>query len=119
MMRVLVVEASHDDRRAIVDALLPLEQIAVQGAVADVRSALRAIAQEAPDVVVTGTELADGSGIELIEAAQKVARPPAPISSVLPASRVKSRPVPGWPMKTCGSFWKMAAMQWNGAFSRA
>jgi signal transduction histidine kinase len=75
-MRVLVVEASHEDRRAIVDALLPLEQIAVQGAVADVRSALRAIAQEAPDVVVTGTELADGSGIELIEAAQKVARPP-------------------------------------------
>jgi signal transduction histidine kinase len=75
-MRVLVVEASHEDRRAIVDALLPLEQIAVQGAVADVRSALRAIAQEAPDVVVTGTELADGSGIELIEAAQKIARPP-------------------------------------------
>lgn len=76
MMRVLVVEASHEDRRAIVDALLPLEQIAVQGAVPDVRSALRAIAQELPDVVVTGTELADGSGIELIEAAQKVSRPP-------------------------------------------
>jgi signal transduction histidine kinase len=75
-MRVLVVEASHDDRRAIVDALLPLEQIAVQGAVADVRSAMRAIAQETPDVVVTGTELADGSGIELIEAAQRVPRPP-------------------------------------------
>lgn len=76
MMRVLVVEASHEDRRAIVDALLPLEEVAVQGAVADVRSALRAIAQEAPDVVVTGTELADGSGIELIEAARRVARPP-------------------------------------------
>ena len=75
-MRVLVVEASHEDRRAIVDALLPLEQIAVQGAVADVRSAMRAIAQETPDVVVTGTELADGSGIELIEAAQRVPRPP-------------------------------------------
>lgn len=75
-MRVLVVEASHEDRRAIVDALLPLEQIAVQGAVADVRSAMRAIAQESPDVVVTGTELADGSGIELIEAAQRVSRPP-------------------------------------------
>jgi signal transduction histidine kinase len=75
-MRVLVVEASHEDRRAIVDALLPLEQIAVQGAVADVRTALRAIAQESPDVVVTGTELADGSGIELIEAAQRVPRPP-------------------------------------------
>lgn len=75
-MRVLVVEGSHEDRRAIVDALLPLEQVAVQGAVPDVRSALRAIAQGLPDVVVTGTELADGSGIELIEGAQKVARPP-------------------------------------------
>jgi signal transduction histidine kinase len=75
-MRVLVVESSHEDRRAIVDALLPLEQIAVQGAVGDVRSALRAIAQETPDIVVTGTELVDGSGIELIEAARQVPRPP-------------------------------------------
>lgn len=75
-MRVLVVEASTEDRRAIVDALMPLDAIAVQGAVADVQSALRAIAEESPDVVVTGVELGDGSGLELIEKARLVPRPP-------------------------------------------
>jgi signal transduction histidine kinase len=75
-MRVLVVEASQEDRRAIVDALMPLDEIAVQGAVADVQSAVRAILDEAPDVVVTGTELADGSGLELIEKARQAPRPP-------------------------------------------
>jgi len=75
-MRVLVVEASQNDRRAIVDALMPIDEIAVQGAVADMQSALRAIALESPDIVVTGVELADGSGLELIERARQAPRPP-------------------------------------------
>jgi signal transduction histidine kinase len=75
-MRVLVVEASQEDRRAIVDALIPIDDIAVQGAVADVQSAIRAIVEESPDVVVTGIELADGSGLELIERARQAPRPP-------------------------------------------
>src|SRR5690242_7632593 len=75
-MRVLVVEASQEDRRAIVDALMPIDDIAVQGAVADMESAIRAIIEESPDVVVTGIELADGSGLELIEKARQAPRPP-------------------------------------------
>lgn len=75
-MRVLVVEGSQEDRRAIVDALMPLDEIAVQGAVADVQSAIRAIVAESPDVVVTGVELADGSGLELIERARLAPHPP-------------------------------------------
>lgn len=75
-MRVLVVEASQQDRRAIVDALMHIGEIAVQGAVADLQSAVRAIVEESPDVVVTGVELADGSGLELIERARRAPRPP-------------------------------------------
>ncbi|MBV8759710.1 MAG: response regulator [Deltaproteobacteria bacterium] len=75
-MRVLVVERSHDDRRAIVDALVPMSEIAVQGAVADLQSAIRAILDEAPEIVVTGIELPDGSGLDLIESARQAPKPP-------------------------------------------
>jgi signal transduction histidine kinase len=75
-MRVLVVERSHDDRRAIVDALVPMPEIAVQGAVADFHSALKAIVDERPEIVVTGVELAGGTGIDLIESARLCPKPP-------------------------------------------
>jgi signal transduction histidine kinase len=75
-MRVLVVERSHDDRRAIVDALVPMAEIAVQGAVADLQSAMRAILDESPEIVVTGIELGDGSGLDLIESARLAPKPP-------------------------------------------
>ena len=76
VMRVLVVERSHDDRRAIVDALVPMSEIAVQGAVADLQSAIKAILDEAPEIVVTGIELSDGSGLDLIESARQAPKPP-------------------------------------------
>ncbi len=76
VMRVLVVERSHDDRRAIVDALVPMSEIAVQGAVADLQSAMRAILDESPEIVVTGIELPDGSGLDLIESARQAPKPP-------------------------------------------
>lgn len=76
VMKVLVVERSHDDRRAIVDALVPMSEIAVQGAVADLQSAIKAIIDEAPDIVVTGIELPDGSGLDLIESARQAPKPP-------------------------------------------
>lgn len=75
-MRVLVVERSHDDRRAIVDALVPLSEIAVQGAVPDLQSAIKAILDEQPEIVVTGIELSDGSGLDLIESARRTPKPP-------------------------------------------
>ena len=75
-MRVLVVERSHDDRKSIVDALVPLPEIAVQGAVADLQTAVKAIFDERPEIVVTGVDLNGGSGIELIESARQSPRPP-------------------------------------------
>lgn len=73
MVRVLVAEKSQETRQAIVDALGFVDSIAVQGAVPDLRAAVHAIAKHAPDILVTGVELADGDGIELIQAAQQVA----------------------------------------------
>ena len=44
---------------------------------------------------------------------------PLPISSVRPLRSSKPRkPVSGWPIRTCGSFWKIEAMVKNGASSR-
>lgn len=76
VMRVLVVERSHDDRKSIVDALVPMPEIAVQGAVADLQSAVKAIFDERPEIVVTGVDLHGGSGLELIESARQAPQPP-------------------------------------------
>lgn len=77
MMRVLVVDGEKRDRQAIVEALVEMDGVAVQGAVPDVQSALRAIAECAPDIVVTGTSLADAEGMQLVEAVRKRERSPS------------------------------------------
>ncbi len=60
MMKILVVDGSKQQRHEIVEALARLEDIAVQGAVPDVRSALPVLAGDTPDVVVVGgAELRD------------------------------------------------------------
>jgi signal transduction histidine kinase len=60
MMKILVVDGSKQQRHDIVEALARLEDIAVQGAVPDVRSALPVLAGDTPDVVVVGgAELRD------------------------------------------------------------
>jgi DNA-binding response OmpR family regulator len=76
-MRVLVVEASDAERRAIVETLLPLEDVIVQGAVADLRSTLRALAETHLDIVVTGVHLLDGDGLQLVEAVRELGFDPA------------------------------------------
>jgi signal transduction histidine kinase len=73
MVNVLIAEKSNAARQAIVDAIARLDAIEVQGAVADLRSAVRAICQRTPDLVITGVELEDASGLELIEAARQLA----------------------------------------------
>jgi signal transduction histidine kinase len=73
MVRVLVAEKSQETRQAIVDALGFVDTIAVQGAVPDLRAAVSAITRCAPDIIVTGVELADGDGIDLIQATLQVA----------------------------------------------
>lgn len=75
-MKVLVVERVKQERRALVEALAMIDEIAVCGAVGDLRSVERVFEEAPPDVVVTGTELEDGRGIDLISCAARLARTP-------------------------------------------
>jgi signal transduction histidine kinase len=72
-MRVLVVDASRDQRQRIVTSLCELTNVVVVGAVSGVRSALYALAETTPDVLVMN---GDDRGPELIAAAQRCIRPP-------------------------------------------
>jgi len=69
----LIAEKSNTARQAIVEALTRLDAIAVQGAVADLQGAVRALCRHPPDLVITGIELADASGLDLIEATRQLA----------------------------------------------
>lgn len=72
MVNILVAEKSRDARQAIVDALGRIDTIAVQGAVAELREAVGWLCRDTPDLVITGVELADASGLDLIEAARQL-----------------------------------------------
>jgi signal transduction histidine kinase len=72
MVNILVAEKSRAARQAIVDALGRIDTIAVQGVVAELREAVRSLCRDTPDLVVTGVELADASGLDLIEAARQL-----------------------------------------------
>lgn len=72
MVNILVAEKSRVARQAIVEALGRIDTIAVQGAVAELREAVRSLCRDTPDLVVTGVELADASGLDLIEAARQL-----------------------------------------------
>jgi len=65
-MRILIVDGSSQKRRNLVDVLDELADVVIQGAVGDVRSALRAVVEVRPDVVVTNALLPDGEGTHLI-----------------------------------------------------
>ena len=94
MVNILVAEKSRAARQAIVEALGRIDTIAVQGAVAELREAVRSLCRDTPDLVVTGVELADASGLDLIEAARQL----SPTSRIVvvgpsPASEVWRRQV--------------------------
>src|SRR5258705_6343330 len=72
MVNILVAEKSRAARQAIVNALARVDTIAVQGVVAELREAVRSLCRDTPDLVVTGVELADASGLDLIEAARQL-----------------------------------------------
>lgn len=72
MVNILVAEKSRAARQAIVEALGRIDTIEVQGAVAELREAVRSLCRDTPDLVVTGVELADASGLDLIEAARQL-----------------------------------------------
>ncbi|HWO24725.1 MAG TPA: response regulator [Kofleriaceae bacterium] len=66
-MNVLVVDGHTDERRAIVEALSRVPGVSVQCAMSDLETAAGVLARYTPDILVTGTELADADGIQLVE----------------------------------------------------
>lgn len=77
VMKVLIVDGSKEKRHELVSVLGELTNVVIQGAVSHVGSAMRAIAEASPDVVVTGTVLPDGDGTHLIERVRKLAAVPS------------------------------------------
>jgi signal transduction histidine kinase len=70
-MKVLVVDASHEDRGRVADALGELTDFVVEGQVASLGGALRRLECSTPDLVVTDVQFPDGDGVGLIEAARR------------------------------------------------
>lgn len=77
VMRILIVDGSKEQRLNLVEALGALTNVVVQGAVGSVRSALTAVAEAQPDVIVTGSALPDGDGAQLIEQVRRLATTPS------------------------------------------
>jgi signal transduction histidine kinase len=76
-MKILIAEGSREQRLHLVEVLGEVTNVVIQGAVADMQSALHAVVEAAPDIVVTGTALSDGDGAELIENVRRLAHTPA------------------------------------------
>jgi len=66
MMKAIVVEGHTETRRALVEVLSRLEGVAVLCSIPDLETAARVLSQFTPDLLVMGTELADGDGLELL-----------------------------------------------------
>jgi DNA-binding response OmpR family regulator len=67
MTKILVVDGRAEERRAIIEALCRVDGVTVQCAIADLETAAGVLARYTPDILVTGTELADGDGLQLVE----------------------------------------------------
>lgn len=76
-MRILIVDGAKDRRRDLTLALAELDNVTVQGAVSDVRSAMVALAETSPDVLITHTTLPDGDGTYLLERMRALTRMPS------------------------------------------
>ena len=76
-MKILIVDGSKEQRSHLVQVLGAVTNVIIQGAVADMRSALYAVVEAVPDVIVTGVNLLDGEGSQLIERVRRLARQPS------------------------------------------
>jgi signal transduction histidine kinase len=76
-MKILIADGSKEQRSHLVEVLGEVTNIIIQGAVADMQSALDAVVEASPDVIVTGTTLTDGDGAELIANVRRLARVPS------------------------------------------
>jgi signal transduction histidine kinase len=77
MMKVLVADGTETSRRELVADLGELTNVVIQGAVADLAGALRAMVDAGPELVITDVTFPDGEVVALIEAATRMARPPS------------------------------------------
>jgi signal transduction histidine kinase len=77
VMRILIVDGSRERRLELVQILSAVTNVVVSGAVSDMRTALHAVADARPDVIVTGSELPDGDGAELIANVRRLAHTPS------------------------------------------
>ena len=66
------MDGSREQRQHLVHVLGAVTNVVIQGAVADMRSALSAVAEAHPDVIVCGSALPDGDGTQLIEQARTI-----------------------------------------------
>jgi DNA-binding response OmpR family regulator len=82
MMKILVVDGHTETRRAIVEALSQIVGLVVQCSIPDRETAARVLAHYTPDLLVVGTQLADGDGLDLVA---DVRRPGMSIVVVGPA----------------------------------
>jgi len=78
-MKVLIVDGSKQKRRDLVELLGDVDQVVIQGAVPDLRSAMRALAEVSPEVVIMGPLLPDGEGLHLIHRVRRLAQLPTVI----------------------------------------
>jgi signal transduction histidine kinase len=85
-MKVLIVDGSKQKRSDLVAVLGELTNVVVQGAVSHVRTAIRAVADASPDVIVTGVVLPDGDGTHLIERVRRMTVPPSIVVVAEPGS---------------------------------
>jgi signal transduction histidine kinase len=76
-MKILIVDGERNHRQHLVHVLGAVTNVVIQGAVPDMQSALSAVVEASPDVVVTGTALPDGDGAQLIRNVRRLARTPS------------------------------------------
>ena len=77
MMKLLVVDGRHARRQGIVEELGRIVGISVQGAVPSYSAAVHVLASYTPDILVAGTDLGDGSALDLLAHVATIARRPA------------------------------------------
>jgi signal transduction histidine kinase len=76
-MKLLIVDGSRDERTRLMSAFCDLTNVVVIGAVSRLHTALHAIGQSSPDILVTDVRLGDDEdAVALISAARRSACPP-------------------------------------------
>lgn len=76
-MKVLIVDGVKEERARLVDAFGHSPDVVVVGAVARVQTALHALSEHPPDVVVSDNRLGDDHAASLIVATRRCVLPPA------------------------------------------